>query len=158
MKYLLFIVLIYSCASKKNDSVIVKEEEKQQDYMIVAFEEMMKTTSFTALIQDYKIETNPIEDSDKNDDFAEKIVLFSATVLETFNGKHQDDIIYEMIIDIDEDEILNKEPKLICLCQKNGTFFWQGTGSSFPNKQSLIDKANEIKKKGDSDNSNCVDN
>lgn len=169
MKYLLIIFLIHSCTFKKNDtntnitksndSIIVTEQNVKQDYMLTAFEEMMKTTSFTALIQQYKIESFPIEDLDKNDDFAEKRVLFYANVIKTFKGNHQDKIIYEMIMDIDEDETLNKEPILICLCKKDKTFYWPGTGSIFPNKQFLINKANEIKKIGvyDKKNSNCLD-
>ncbi|WP_335967330.1 hypothetical protein [Galbibacter sp. PAP.153] len=112
---------------------------------------MMKTISYTALIQDYKIESFPVEDLDKSDEFAEKKILFYANAIETFNGKHHDKIVYEMIVEVNEDEILNKEPKLICLCDKKGRLIWPGTGSIFPNKPSLINRANKIKKSGDFD-------
>jgi hypothetical protein len=169
MKYLLLILLTCSCtfknkdrninAEKTNNSEIINENIEQQDYMVLAFEEMMKTTSFTAIIEHYKIESFPIEDLDKNDEFAEKKLLFYANVIEVFKGENKKEIVYEMIVEINEEEILNKEPVMICLCKKNNTFYWPGTGSLFPNKQKIIDKANEIKSvtKENKINTSCFD-
>ncbi len=169
MKYLIITLIICSCASNRSstinnnevaDNTTVNERlDKQQDYLIIAFEEAIRSTSFTALIEHYKIESFPIEDLDKNDDFTEKKILFYANVIETYSGKHKDKIVYEMIVDINEDEIFNKEPILICLCEKEGILYWAGTGSIFPNKQKLINKANEIKTRvnKEKNKSNCFD-
>jgi len=156
-KYLVIIFLLYfiaSCSKKritveqKNNVVNIKKNniDTLDNRLVEMFERTMKSTSFTALIRYYKVETVAIMDEDDNDDFSEKKLIFYADVIEIFKGEAKKKISYEMIVEKNEEVGFDKEIKMVCLCENNNVLFWPGTGSSFPNENFIIKRAKEIKK------------
>jgi len=169
MKKIVLFFLLCSCQAQKNSiskshldrkntPINIELETDKQNPILIALEEAMMNKSYSGLIEPYKLEKTILEDDDPTDDFVEQKVTIYANVIENFNGINKSEISYYMILDSKEEVILNKEKKIVCLCEKNNELFWPGTGSSFPNQEIVIKKANELKGKIDNRiKKNCLD-
>ncbi len=152
---LLIVALLFLSCNRQTSKTDHKKDEypsvntgtnsEEQEYMVEAFTEMVQGTSFTAVVKHYRIDSFPIKNNDSSDDCSEKRIVLHAEVIKQFKGIAKKNITYDMVVEKGESVILKKEPQIICLCLSDGTYYWPGTGSVFPVKEVLINKAKEIK-------------
>ena len=114
--------------------------------MLNALRETLLNTSYAALIQQQKVTVTPLDDPDPQDDYNPSLHIYTARVLETFNGQHKNRISYRMRVTMEESTFIDPEPVIIALCEDKDGLYWPGTGSIFPANSVTIDLARSLKK------------
>ncbi len=147
MKLILtFLVLICSSCLQQHSklppsdlSVVVQEDTdlKQEidNPQLAGLEEYVKGTTLIAVITDIRVETKKSETEDEH--------RISARVTELLKGTADKNIKFEMVTE-SEEAVLFDETTIICLCEKEGAWYWAGAGSVFPAEDIFIAKAKEI--------------
>ncbi len=95
-------------------------------------------TPYTAMIshtQVTKLNSNP----DEGD-----MYVLNAKVLESILGKTLEKISYKIFVEFGEAVILNNEPVIISLCEKDGEYYWPGVGAEMPASTELLELAHQV--------------
>ena len=132
MKVIIFILTLFNLSA-----CIASDSSSEIGYLKRA----IVNTPYSALIQQRDIKTEAIPD----DDSIMRMII-SAEVIETFRGKEQKVLQYEMIVEKGEEVDVESQPIVVTLCKQGGRYFWPGTGGMFSNKKIIIENIrNKVK-------------
>ena len=127
-----------------DDMPIALENNSMQNMhltkMLEAMEYTMRSTTYCAMIKQDHVRRFALHGAAEN----EEKLIYQATVFETYRGKEEMLIEYEMVVEKGEDAPLEPAPAIICLCVLEGKYYWPGTGSIFPADVAHVTKAREL--------------
>ncbi|MBU2870501.1 hypothetical protein [Colwellia sp. E2M01] len=124
----LLLLSCFSCSSIATTTVAAKNITTATDATnmeLEGFKEAIKHVHYLAkaTITDVEI----IKEDDETDKH-----VYSAEVLATYRGTEQKIINYEMFVEKGEEAVVDNTPIYIALCiDKQGAYYWPGTGSQF---------------------------
>lgn len=133
MKLFIVVSMVLSsqaCSNQLNN-------QNQRDFLA----QSILNTPFTALVSHTKV-TKLSSDPDEGD-----VYVLNAKVLEPISGKKLEKISYKIAVEFGDTVILNSEPVILSLCEKNGEYYWPGVGAEMPASKELLKLAHQVSRK-----------
>jgi len=106
-------------------------------------------TPYSALVQIESAESIEVPDEDPQDDYSEVKQLYRARVLENYRGEPASQITYVMFVEEGEELDGTSEPFILTLCSSEDGLYWPGVGASFSGTDRLRERARELARASD---------